>query len=40
MNRILIMTARVVSGDADVLRGVIVGGCAFALILAKMPLGL
>jgi hypothetical protein len=40
MNRVLIITARVASGDADILRSAIVGGCALALILAKVPLGL
>jgi hypothetical protein len=40
MNRILIITSRVAHGDGGILRGAIVGGCALALILAKMPLGL
>jgi hypothetical protein len=40
MNRVLIITARVARADTGLLRSAIVGGCAFALILAKMPLGL
>lgn len=41
MSRVLIIATHAsrTAKEADVLRGMIVGGCALALILAKVPLG-